>query len=113
MGNLSQHDLRCDHHSTGVKTHGWCNSWKSRDQQQPCPVQLQVNQTGAWRSTLDFDLVEAPPELLSTADQLARLTAHDRIRMRIVMCKASDNGSHVATRNVLMHWSRPEGWVNT
>lgn len=78
----------------------------------PIPAQLQVNQTGAWRNALDFDLATAPPEFLQTAEQLARL-AGENTRLRVVYCRLSDNGSQRPTHNVAMHWSRSEGWVNT
>lgn len=110
MGNFTQHDLRCDRHHTGVKTHGWCDVWKSRDEKPPAPVQLQINQTGAWRSALDFDLIAAPPELLGSADQMARL-AGERVRMRVVMCEPTRIGGNAATKVVLLTWSREEGWV--
>jgi hypothetical protein len=75
------------------------------------PVQLQINQSGAWRSALDFDMVEAPPELLESADQLARLTGHERMRMRVVICEPTRLGGNVPAKTQLMHWSRKEGWV--
>lgn len=78
----------------------------------PVPAQLQVNQTGAWRTALDFDLGTAPPEFLQTADQLARL-AGENTRMRVVYCRQSDNGSQRPTNNVAMHWTREKGWVKT
>lgn len=76
------------------------------------PAQLQINQTGAWRSALDFDLTGAPPELLASADQLARLSGGDRIRMRVVKCEPTRRGGNVAAKTVLMHWTRAAGWVN-
>lgn len=78
-----------------------------------CPAQLQINQTGSWRSVLDFDLVKTPPEFLQEADQLVRLASGDRTRMRVVYCESRDDGGKRPTNNVLMFWSRPEGWVNT
>ncbi|OGB36221.1 MAG: hypothetical protein A3I16_09840 [Burkholderiales bacterium RIFCSPLOWO2_02_FULL_66_35] len=76
------------------------------------PAQLQINQSGSWRSVLDFDMRTAPPEFLRAADQLVRL-AGEKTTMRVVYCHRSDNGGTRTTNNVLMRWSRPEGWVNT
>lgn len=79
---------------------------------QPAPLwaQLQINQTGSWRGALDFDLVQAPPEFLQTADQLARL-AGARTTMRVVRCRYTDAGSKMPTGNVLKRWARDTGWV--
>lgn len=76
------------------------------------PAQLQINQSGSWRSVLDFDMVQAPPEFLETADQLARL-AGARTTMRVVYCQSRDDGGKRPTNNMLMHWTRDTGWVNT
>lgn len=78
-------------------------------------AQLQFNQSGAWRSALNFEAGEAgemPSEFFKSADQLARL-AGTRTTMRIVRCEPSSSGPSVATRDVLMSWSREKGWVVT
>lgn len=76
------------------------------------PAQLQINQSGAWRSALNFDASEVPDEFFQAADQLVRL-AGSSATMRIVRSEPSSSGPHVATRDVLMTWSREKGWVNT
>lgn len=77
------------------------------------PAQLQFNQSGAWRSALNFDAGEVPVEFLQAADQLARLSGSTHCAMRIVRCEPSSSGPTVATRDVLMHWTRERGWVKT
>lgn len=74
------------------------------------PAQLQFNQSGAWRSGLNFDAGEVPDEFLQSADQMARLSG-TQVTMRIVRCEPSSSGPTVATRDVLMHWTREKGWV--
>ncbi len=74
------------------------------------PAQLQINQSGAWRSALNFDAGEVPDEFLQAADQLARLSG-TKVGLRVVMALATGSGPTVATRNVLMHWTRETGWV--
>jgi hypothetical protein len=76
------------------------------------PAQLQINQTGSWRSALDFDLAAAPPEFLETADQLARM-AGSKTTMRVVSCRRTDSGSTMPTGNVLKRWDRESGWVDS
>jgi hypothetical protein len=76
------------------------------------PAQLQINQSGSWRSVLDFDMSQAPPEFLQAADQLARL-AGQRTKMRVVRSRRTDSGGTMPTGNALMHWTRETGWVNT
>lgn len=76
----------------------------------PQPAQLQINQSGAWRSGLDFDMRTAPPEFLQAADQLARL-ASARTTMRVVRSTRSSTGGTRPTSIVLKSWSREEGWV--
>ena len=78
----------------------------------PLTAQLQINQSGAWRSALDFDMHQAPPEFLEAADQLARL-AGERTSMRVVRSTLNGSGGTRPTGNVLMHWTRATGWVNT
>lgn len=74
------------------------------------PAQLQINQTGAWRCAMDFDAGEVPGEFLQAADSMARLSGTDA-RMRLVICCPGENGRPLPTRDVLMTWSRQEGWV--
>lgn len=74
------------------------------------PVQLQINQSGSWRSSLDFDLAVAPPELLASADQMARLCS-EHTTMRVVARQPNGSGGLVTTREQLMHWTREKGWV--
>ncbi len=76
------------------------------------PVQLQINQTGAWRSALNFDACQVPDELLQAADTMARLSG-THVGLRIVMCIPNESGAMVPTRDVLKHWTRETGWVNT
>ena len=105
------HDLVCSLHSTGVKTHGVCRGYLLKmEQPKPRPVQLQVNQTGAWRSALNFDAGEVPDEFLQAADQMARLSG-THVGLRVVYCIPNGSGGSMPTRNVLMHWSRDTGWV--
>lgn len=77
----------------------------------PRPAQLQIKQSGAWRSALNFDAGEAPPEFLEAADSLGRLSG-THVGMRIVICIPSGGGSTIPTRNVLMNWTRETGWVS-
>ena len=51
------------------------------------PVQLQFNQSGAWRGSVIFDLKEVPGELLMAADTLARLSGS---AARLVACAPVD-----------------------
>lgn len=74
------------------------------------PVQLQINQSGAWRAALNFDAGEVPDEFLQAADQLARLSG-TKVGLRVVMALTTGSGPTVATRDVLMHWTRETGWV--
>lgn len=74
------------------------------------PVQLQVNQVGAWRGALDFDAAAIPPEFLEAADRMARLSGSGAT-MRLVLCKPGENGRPLPTREVFMTWSRQEGWA--
>lgn len=76
----------------------------------PRPAQLQFNTSGSWRSGPDFDAGEVPDEFLQAADSLGRLTGK-HIGMRIVICIPNGSGGTIATRNVLMHWTRETGWV--
>lgn len=76
------------------------------------PVQLQINQSGAWRAVLSFDATDLPPEFLTAADDLVRLSGSDA-KMRIVVCEPGSSGPAVATHNVLMSWTRQKGWVTT
>lgn len=75
------------------------------------PCVLQINQSGAWRTALDFDATGLPDEFLHHADQLARLATNSP-RMRIVVSAPGENGRPVATQTVLKHWSRETGWVD-
>jgi len=72
------------------------------------PVQLQFNQSGAWRGSVIFDLKEVPGELLMAADTLARLSGS---AARLVACAPGDNGREVPTRMVVGTWSREKGWA--
>jgi len=72
------------------------------------PVQLQFNQSGAWRGSVIFDMKDVPAELLMAADTLARLS---RSSARIVACTQGDNGREVPTRIVVGTWSREKGWA--
>lgn len=79
------------------------------------PLQLQVNQTGAWRGALDFDVpVEepVPVSVLVTAVELVEVTKSPGVRLRIVRRQAGWNGRAVASNTVLMHWSEKTGWAN-
>jgi hypothetical protein len=76
------------------------------------PAQLQINQSGAWRSALNFDAGEVPDEFLDAADTLARLSGSTHCAMRIVRCEPSSSGPSVATRDVLKRWARDTGWVD-
>jgi len=71
------------------------------------PVQLQFNQSGAWRGAVIFDLDGSPAELLIAADTLARLS---RSTARLVACAAGENGREIPTRMVVGTWSREKGW---
>ncbi|UCU92662.1 hypothetical protein [Hydrogenophaga taeniospiralis] len=75
------------------------------------PAQLQFNTSGSWRSGPDFDAGDVPDEFLQAADSLGRLTGK-HIGMRIVICIPNGSGGTIATRSVLMHWTRETGWVN-
>lgn len=70
-------------------------------------VQLQFNQSGAWRGAVIFDMKDSPAELLIAADTLARLTGSTA---RIVACAKGENGREVPTRMVVGTWSREMGW---
>lgn len=74
------------------------------------PAQLQINQSGSWRSALNFDAGHVPDEFMQAAEDLVRLSGADAT-MRLVMCEAGANGAPVATRNVLMTWTRKQGWA--
>lgn len=75
------------------------------------PTQLQINQSGSWRAVLNFDLSGVPTEFLQAAEDLVRLSGADAT-MRLVICETGPNGGPVATRTVLMTWSRSKGWAN-
>jgi hypothetical protein len=110
------YDLVCSLHSIGVKTHGVCRGYLLKmERPKERPAQLQFNQSGAWRSALNFDAGEAPyeslHEFLRAADSLARLSGSTHCAMRIVRCEPSSSGPTVATRDVLMSWTREKGWV--
>jgi hypothetical protein len=77
------------------------------------PVQLQINQSGAWRGGLDFDATDLPDEFFDHLDQALRLAYGNKTTARVVMAREGANGRPVGTHNVLKRWSRPEGWVNT
>lgn len=78
------------------------------------PAVLQINQTGAWRTALDVDFSILPPEFLDQLDQVLRLgTQGDKASARFVIAEPGANGRPVATRTVLMDWSRQKGWVNS
>lgn len=78
------------------------------------PVQLQVNQSGAWRNVLSFDATGVPDEAFDHIDKFLRLTCRDKTTARVVMTRPAGSGSGtVATNIVLKRWTRPEGWVNT
>lgn len=78
------------------------------------PAQLQINQTGSWRAALDVDFGGLPDEFLQQLDQVLRLgVSSDRAKARFVIAEPGSSGSMVATRTVLMQWTRQEGWVNT
>jgi hypothetical protein len=74
------------------------------------PAQLQFNSAGAWRGALNFDADDVPAEFLQAADALARL-AGDRVGMRVLMCIPNGSGGYIASRHVLMNWTRERGWV--
>jgi hypothetical protein len=74
------------------------------------PSQLQINQSGSWRSALNFDAGHVPEEFLQAAEDLVRLSGADA-SLRVVMCKTGENGAPVATRDVLMTWTRKHGWA--
>lgn len=74
------------------------------------PSQLQINQSGSWRSALNFDAGHVPEEFLQAAEDLVRLSGADA-SLRVVMCKTGENGAPVATRDVLMTWTRKQGWA--
>lgn len=82
--------------------------------QVPQPVQLQINQTGSWRSVLDFDFESARPALLVRADQMVVLagTRGSLIRMRVMRCRPNGNGGYAATGEVVMTWTARQGWVS-
>lgn len=71
--------------------------------------QLQVNQSGAWRSGITFDKRTTPPEFFEAADTMARLSGSP-ITMRQVRCARSDSGGSRPTSNVLATWSKEKGW---
>lgn len=80
-------------------------------------VQLQINQSGAWRSGLDFDaqgLMDAQGseafEVLHHLDQFLRLAYGPKTTARIVETAVSNQGKVVSTRNVLIRWTREKGW---
>lgn len=76
------------------------------------PVQLQIKQSGGWRSVLTYDSVAVPPEFQVAADTLVRLSGVS-VGMRIVICIPDGSGGTVATHHALKHWTRETGWVNT
>lgn len=76
------------------------------------PCVLQINQTGAWRTALDFDATDMPDEFLAALDQAFRLADRGRMSARVVMAKPSDNGRPLATAFAIKRWSAQEGWVN-
>jgi hypothetical protein len=75
------------------------------------PCFLQINQAGSWRSALQFDAGDVPPEFLEHADSLMRLAGSgERASMRVVMATQTSNGSFSASQDVLMRWTRAGGW---
>lgn len=75
------------------------------------PAQLQINQSGAWRSCINFDAgTPNADEFLLAADSMARASG-THIGMRIVVCIPSGSGPVVPTRDVLMRWTAETGWV--
>lgn len=75
------------------------------------PVLLQINQSGAWRTGLDFDATGLPEEFMHHLDQVLRLAYGPKTTARIVMTREGANGKFVATNDVLLRWSREKGWV--
>lgn len=71
--------------------------------------QLQVNQSGAWRSVITFDVRTTPPEFLFAAHVMASLCG-SHITMRQVHCASSDSGGTRPTSTVLAIWSKEKGW---
>ena len=65
-------------------------------------VNLDVNDSGAWRRVTSFDLDELEgAELENHSDALLRICSVRRIRARIV--PAGETGA-------LMYWTREDGW---
>lgn len=75
-------------------------------------AQLQINQSGAWRSVLSYDPADVPVEFMKAAEDLVRLSGMNA-SLRVVACTAGSNGAPVATRDVWMTWSRQKGWVKS
>jgi len=76
----------------------------------PQPAQLQFNSAGAWRSGLSFDADNVPNEFWEASDHLARLSG-EHVGMRVLKCVPNGSGGYIASRHVLMHWTRESGWV--
>lgn len=68
------------------------------------PVQLQVNQTGAWRFAMSFDLDTVDIVALeATAEALVDIAdPHGSTKLRIAMV----DGRHTALR----YWTAGKGW---
>lgn len=76
------------------------------------PVQLQINQSGAWRSGLDFNeqalgLAVAKHHL----DQFLRLAYGPTTTARIVVTRMGDRGKVVSTHEVILRWTSEKGWA--
>jgi hypothetical protein len=78
----------------------------------PQPAQLQFNSAGAWRSGLSFDADNVPNEFWEASDHLARLSG-EHVGMRVLKCVPNGSGGYIASRHVLMNWTRERGWVKT
>lgn len=79
-------------------------------------AQLQVNQGGAWRAVLDFNLLELPSEFLYHVDQMLRIAGTgEKGRARIVAMQPNDRGGYAvaAPLQVLNSWTSSVGWVSS
>lgn len=76
------------------------------------PAQLQINQSGAWRSGIDIDSADLPEEFFYHLDHVLRLAYAENTTARVVLSRVGASGRPVGTNEVIKRWSRQKGWVS-